>query len=410
MTREECRRSRILDKVLSGGMTLKEGSSVMNVSYRQAKRLKSAYEREREAGLVHGNRGKSPWNKVGKDVTEQVVTLSQEKYSKFNDRHFTEKLNRREGIALGREKVRLIRREAGIKPKHRRRPRKHWKRRERKPQRGAMMLWDGSHHAWFGPKHPKACLLASIDDATGMILGAHFEPAETSVGYLRLLAQVTGTHGVPASVYQDRHRALFRADDHWSTDEQIQGHQTPTQVGMVLQDLGIVAIPALSPQAKGRVERLFGTLQDRLVAELDFNGIHDIDTANAWLQEHYIAEYNKRFAIQPQCSQSLFQKLSVTQSKAILSFRYRRVVTNDNTISVKGLVIHIPPGPSRLGYAKAHVDVRQLLDGSWCVFYKNKLIATHESTPLRSPQRGKIKNKARGTHDWVWIYEEAAGD
>jgi len=139
-----------------------------------------------------------------------------------------------------------------------------------------MMQWDGSPHYWFGPDNPPRCLMAAVDDAASSILALLFVPVESSLAYLRLLDMVLRRHGVPLSVYQDRHRALVRADDYWSIEEQLLGRQYPTHGGRVLQELDIQPICALSPQAKGRIERLFGVLQDRLVAEMALHGITTI--------------------------------------------------------------------------------------------------------------------------------------
>lgn len=406
----EVRRSEILKEVLAGDKSLVEACDSLGVKYRQAKRIMARYKKGGQVALVHGNKGRKAYNRVSEETRKRVVSLSQEKYRDFNDRHFCECLNEREEITLGREKVRQIRRDAGIVAKHSRVASKHRKRRERKEHRGEMMIWDGSHHHWFGKGKERVCLLAAVEDATSMILASRFEPSETSVGYLRLLKQVLAKHGAPSSVYQDQHRALFRADEHWSLEEQQQGRQNPTQVGMVLEDLDIRAIRALSPQAKGRVERLFGTLQDRLVTELAHEGITDIDKANEWLSGFYIRNFNKHFGEQPEKSQSLFRRQPMNQLQDILAFRYQRTVANDNTISVNKLVIQIPPGPSRRGYAKAKVDVRQRLDGSWTVHYMATRIASHPPTTLRSPQMARTTRSAKGTTQYVWSYMEAADD
>ena len=136
-----------------------------------------------------------------------------------------------------------------------------------------MVLWDGSVHQWFGPEHLPYCLISAIDDATSRCLAARFFPFESSQAYLWVLRQMLREYGIPLSIYQDRHSALKRNDPHWSLEEQLRGRQDPTQVGWALEELGIEPIYALSPQAKGRIERLFGTLQDRLIAELQKAGI-----------------------------------------------------------------------------------------------------------------------------------------
>jgi hypothetical protein len=245
--------------------------------------------------------------------------------------------------------------------------------------------------------------MAAMDDADGELLWARFYPSETSVGYLEMLEGVARNHGLPAAVYGDRHSALWRNDDHWSLEEQLRGEQSPTQVGMALRDLGVESIPAGSPQAKGKIERLFGVLQDRLVAEMALAGIEELDAANAWLPE-YRATYNRRFAQRAARPGSLFRRPTGVDLETICAFRYEATVGNDNAVRLGGLVIDIPPGPGGRGYAKAKVEVRQLLDGSWRVFYRGRGIAEHEATEVRDPQRRRRGRKAKGASDWTYVY------
>src|SRR6266566_3994362 len=203
-------------------------------------------------------------------------------------------------LSLSVRQVRRVRRAGGVPAVRRRRPPKHRRRRDRKAQAGLMLLWDGSRHDWLEGRGPWLCLVAAIDDATGELLpGAHFVEQECAAGYLRVLRDVAATHGVPWSIYMDQPGALKRNDDHWTLAEELRGAQDPTQVGQALQALGIEAIFALSPQAKGRVERLWGTLQDRLVSELRLAGAATAAAANAVLAQ-YRPEHNRRFALPPQ--------------------------------------------------------------------------------------------------------------
>lgn len=211
----------------------------MGYSYRHLKRLKAEVKHEGVWALVHGNKGRAPWNKTPEEIRGQVVRLSEEKYAGFNDSHFCEMLSDRERIALSRETVRIIRRGEGIAPKRKRRvANKHRKRRERRAAEGAMMLWDGSPHRWFGPEEKPCCAMAAIDDASSKLLALSFVKWECSEGYFRILSEVVEQHGIPTSVYQDRHSALKRNDDNWSLAEQLAGKQEPTQVGAALEALG----------------------------------------------------------------------------------------------------------------------------------------------------------------------------
>jgi transposase InsO family protein len=338
---------------------------------------------------------------------ETIIRLSQEPYADFNDTHFTEKLNEVEKIKVSRETVRRLRRANGIKPKRKRRPKKHYKRRPRKAQEGMMVLWDGSPHRWFGDDQEPCCMMAAIDDATGKVLGAFFIEYEGSFAYLKLLEAIVIKHGIPISVYQDQHSALRRNDSNWSLEEQLAGEQEPTQVGLALASLGIKPIFALTPQAKGRVERLFGILQDRLIADMGLWEIKTFKEANAFLRDVFIADYNNRFAVEPQQIQKAWRKTSrALDLPRAISFRYSAIVASDNCVRLGGQTIDIPEGPSRRGYAKARVQVHQLLDGSWRVYHKNKLIAETEPTPLKEPIRSKARKRstAKGVSKENWVY------
>ena len=408
VSQEDFRRGRLLELVKRGESTLEEVTPCLGVCYRQAKRLKASYLGEGVPGLAHGNRGRAASNRITEEVREKVLRLSEEKYSKFNDSHFTEKLNEQEGLKISRETVRSIRRGASIKPKRRRRAKRHYKRRERKPCRGIMMQWDGSPHRWLGDGHRPCCLMAAVDDADKRLLAARFEPVESSAGYLRLLKQVVETHGIPTSVYQDGHSCLYRNDEHWSLEEQLVGKQKPTQVGQALESLGIEPIRAHSPQAKGRIERTFQTLQDRFIAEMSLFKFQTLEEANLWLQQEGIQLYNDRFVEAPQKRNNAFREVGRRDLDRDICFRYEAIVGNDNAIRMAGLVIDIPPGPARKGYAKAKVKALQLLDGSWRIYYKDELIATHDQTPLRSPIPARTKRKTKGTQEWNWVYMASA--
>ena len=406
VTQRQLHKWRIMGLVEVGKITLKEASEKIGVSYRQAKRLWRAVKERGAKGLIHGNVGRPPPNRISDQLKQRVLEISRQHYEKLNDVHFTEMLAEREGVELSRETVRGWRREAGIGPKRSRRAQKHRKRRERMAQEGAMVLWDGSPHPWFGPKHPPCCLMAAMDDGTGKLLVARFFPFEGSSGYLWLLKALVKRYGIPLVLYHDRHGALHRNDSNWTLQEQLAGRQDPTQVGLALEGLGIRSIAALSPQAKGRIERLFGTLQDRLGAELGLEGIKDLEAANRFLKT-FLPRFNRRFAVPPRDSEQAWRKVSPgLDLDRIISFRYRSVVGNDNSVRIGGLIIDLPPGPQGRSYAKAEVEVRQLLDGSWRVYYRDLLIARHSSTELRDPVRALKHNRriqAASSEQWVYL-------
>jgi len=410
ITAKQLQRHAQLRLVLDGTITLAQASVAMNVSYRHAKRLKKAFSSGGTRALLHGNRGRSPANKIDEQMRGKIISLSEEVYSDLNDTHFAEMLWEREGIEVSRQSVRAIRRAEGIRPKRRRRLRKHHGRRPRKLAEGVMMLWDGSPHRWFGKERAPCCLMAAMDDATGKVLALSFTEYECSAGYFELLRDVVRDYGIPGCVYQDRHSALKRNDDFWSIEEQLAGRQDPTQVGAALEALGIEQIYAQTPQAKGRVEKLFETLQDRLAAMLALEAITDISSANRYLQESFLGYFNAKFAVGPEQTKSAWRKAPREMDLArILAFRYEASVANDNAIRLGGIIIDVPPGPAKRSYAGIRAEVRQLLDGSWRVYHQDKLIATAPASDLIEPIRAKHRRKGvRAAVDAQWIYSASA--
>jgi len=410
MSQKQLQRFRVVGLVESGRITLEEAAVKIGVSYRQAKRIWKRVREKGAQGLLHGNAGRSPQHRISDSLRKCIVELSCQKYAAFNDRHFGEQLLEQEGMALGRETVRKIRREAGILPKRKRRATRHRKRRERKAQEGWMVLWDGSPHRWFGPDSPPCCLMAAIDDATGAILAARFFLFEGTEGYFWLLRQIVTRYGIPVSIYQDRHGSLKRNDDHWTLEEELAGRQEPTQVGQALRALGIQPIFALSPQAKGRIERLFGTLQDRLGAELDLAKATTPQEGNALLPA-FLRRFNHRFAIAARQSEKAWRPVpKMLDVDRAISFHYPTKVGLDNTVRVGELLLDIPPGPLGRSYAKARVEVRQLLNGSWKVYYQDRLIAKHPSTALREPIRALPRNRSHAPEvkSYNWVYQASA--
>ncbi len=407
LSQKQMQRFQVMSLVEAGKITLEEAAAKIGRSYRQTKRIWKRVREEGVQGVIHGNSGKPSNHRTPEELRQKVLELSQGRYGEFNDTHFTEMLTERERIGLSRETVRKIRRQAGMGPKRKRRPLRHRKRRERKAQEGWMVLWDGSPHPWFGSDHPPCCLMAAIDDATGTILAARFFPFEGTEGYLWLLRQIVTRYGIPISIYQDRHGALKRNDDHWTLEEELAGRQEPTQVGQALRNLGIQPIFALSPQAKGRIERLFGTLQDRLGAELALAQITTLQQGNDFLPA-FIKRFNHRFAITPRQSAKAWRPVpkNLDVDRAI-SFHYPTKVGLDNTVRLGNLLLDIPPGPLGRSYAKARVEVRQLLNGSWKVYYQNRLIAKHPSTtiqePLRALRRIRFQTPEIHPHNWVFL-------
>lgn len=391
MSRRDWKRVDALERIGAGRFTGREAAEVLGLSTRQVRRLRRAVERGGAAGVLHGNRGREPSNRMSEELRGQIVELRCKKYDRFNDQHFTEKLCEVEGLQISRASVQRLLRGAGIGPPRRRRAPKHRRRRDRKAQAGLMILWDGSRHEWLEERGPMLCLMGAIDDASGELLpGAHFVEQECAAGYLRVLKAIAEQKGLPWSVYMDRHGSLKRNDDHWTLEEELRGVQDPTQVGRALQALEIEVIYALSPQAKGRVERLWGTLQDRLVSELRLAGARTVEEAKAVL-EAFRPDHNRRFAISPADATPAWRTVRRgTDLGRVCSFHYEATVLNDNTVRLAGMLIDIPPGPRKRSYAGVHIELRQFLDGNWRVYLGDKVIATaaaHVPGELRALRR-----------------------
>lgn len=397
VSQKELHRMHVVRLTMEGRETVGRGARLLGISARQMKRLRRKMKARGVQGLLNGNRGKAPWNKTVSEKIEQVLKLARGRYQGLNDTHLTEKLKEKEKIVVSRATARTILRQAGIAAVRKRGVKRHYKRRERRAQEGALLLWDGSPHHWFGQEQGEWSLMAVIDDATGALLHGVFALQEDAQSYLICLRQILLEKGIPLALYMDRHGIFRRNDDHWSLQEQLAGEQAPTQVGQALRELGIEAIFALSPQAKGRVERLFNTLQDRLVQELRLAGIASPQQATSFVNGPFKADFNARFAKPARQSQAAWRPLPKgLDIDRICSFRYEATVGNDNAVRLAGIILDIPPGPRHRGYAKARVEVRQLLDGRWRVYSKDQLLL--ETTPpiVPAPLR-TLKRKQRRT-------------
>ncbi len=392
LTPREAQRLHVLTLLESGKVTSKQAAEALGITPRQLGRLRVKLRAGGPTALVHGNRGRPPTNAVPGATRDQVLALAQGPYAGLNDTHLTEKLTREEGLAVSRTTVRRLLRRAGLRSPRRRRPPRHRSRRPRRPQAGLLCQLDGSPFAWFEARGPFCILQGAIDDATGAVLAACFREEEDAAGYFWLLCEIARTVGLPAAVSTDQHSIFVRNDDHWTLAEQLAGAQEPTQVGRACQALGIEQIVAKSPEAKGRIERLWGTLQDRLVAELRLAGISTLEAGNAFLATTFLPAFNAQFAVPPALAASGYRPVPRgVDLDRTCAFHYARTVAADNTIQVFGQVLQLQPGPRRRSYAKAPAEVVQCLDGSWRVYVHDQLVAT---TPA-PPDPGQLRARKR---------------
>jgi transposase len=385
LNQEEQKRLCVLNQVIEGKLVARKAAELLQRSVRQIRRWIAGYRRRGAVALIHGNRGRPPVNRVPKSTLNRVVKLARGPYSGFNQQHFTEMLAEREGIHLSRSSVRRILGKSGIVSPRRRRPAKHRSRRERYPQEGMLVQIDGSPHRWFGSKGPEGTLLAAIDDATGKVLGAVFRQHEDAQGYFLLIRMIVEKYGCPLAVYRDRHGIFQRGKNRNRTiAEELEDQPNYTQFGRLLKELGIESIPSHSPQAKGRIERLFGTFQDRLVNELRLAGIGELRPANAMLSG-FLPRYNRRFAVPPQQNGAMYrQPPPGIDLNTMFAFKYLRTVGMDNTLRFRQHRIQIEPDRHRISYARARVEVHERMDGSLAVYYRGRCLATTDA-PAEAP-------------------------
>jgi transposase len=393
----EQKRILVLNRLLVGQLTAAEAAQVLDLSERQVRRLLAAYRKEGAAALAHGNRGRKPVHSLSQEVHTQVLSLATTKYQGCNYQHLRDLLAEREGIQLSRASVRRILLAAGIGSPRIHRRRQHRRRRARSAQEGMLVQIDGSHHAWLEERGPQLTLIAAIDDATGKLAAAVFRAEEDAAGYFLLVQQMVGQHGLPLALYHDRHgifKQTGKATEADRLEEQLAGKQDPTQFGRLLEDLEITSIAAQSPQAKGRVERLFGTLQERLVVELRLAGASTLEQANQVVVS-YLPRFNTQFAVVPAQEGSAYRPLPASlKAEELFCFKYQRVVAADNTISFAKQRLQLLPDAQRRSYAKARVVVHEHLDGHLSVHCAGRCLLT-TTAPLEAPKL-RARQGARG--------------
>lgn len=410
MTAAEWKKGDLLKRHQEGALRTMEVAAALRLSSRQVRRLAAKYEAEGQKSLVHGNAGRQPGNRLPDEKREQVLALLRGRYAGFNDTHFVEAIAEREGVSVSRATLQRIARDAGISAAKPRRSRKYRKRREREAQAGALLLWDGSRHDWLEGRGPVLCLMGAIDDATGELMpGAHFAEQETAAGYLRVLAAVVAQKGIPLRLYMDRHGSLKRNDSHTSLAEELEGEQRPTQVGVALGEFGVESIYALSPQAKGRIERLWATLQDRLVSELRLAGASTIESANEVLGKQ-LPRHNARFGKVARDATTAWRRVPPGMKvEEVCAFRYEASVGNDNVVTVGRVSLQIPRPVGDRSYAKARVEVLQLMSGEWRVKYGGRCIASqmmNVATVEVKPRKARRMNKVgRAFREQVMLLE-----
>lgn len=369
LTTAEQRRLIILNHLEAGALVNAEAARLLGLSVRQLQRVKAAYADLGAAALSHGNRGRRPAHALDPELARKVVELATTTYAGFNRQHLTELLVEEHGLVISRPSVHRILTAAGVPAPRKRRPPRHRRRRDRYPKAGMLLQVDSSRHDWLEGRGPYLSLVGAIDDATGEVLSARFREQEDAQGYFEVMREVVRRRGIPLALYADRHSIFVVTKDiELTLEEELAGRRHATQFGRLLEELGVNLILARSPQAKGRVERLWGTFQDRLVSELRVAKAGTVGEANQVL-ERWLPRHNRRFMVAAQDPEPAWLPWPKNRRfDEFFCFKYRRVVGNDNTVRFGSQLIDIPPSRDHNSHAHERVEVHERFDGTLCIF------------------------------------------
>ena len=384
MTNAEMKKVLVVEKILDGHMTNMEGAAYLGITPRQIIRLKNKYTKGGAAGIAHQNRGRKPVHALEENLKERVAQLYTSKYHGSNSCHFAELLEEHEAIKLSSPSVRRILLEHGMKQSKQRRRSKAHQPRKRKPQAGMLWQIDATPYTWLEDRAPAFALHAAIDDATGTVVGAIFRKTECREGYSFVMQQGIAKYGVPLGLYSDRHTIFRSPNEKLSLEQELAGETKPlSNFGKAMSELHIEHIKAVTPQAKGRVERLWVTLQDRLVIELRLLGVNTMEEANKALPR-LIQKHNRQFAIKAAEADSAYVKLDPSVDlRYVFTIREYRQLGTGNTLSFGGKLYTLAKPTSFQLNAKMTVEVRETLDGD--------LIIWHQGQPLELKETEKVQ-------------------
>ena len=408
MSRKERARLTIMVGVTDGELTLVQAAELMGVSYRQGKRIWQRYQADGDAGLVHRLRGQPSARRKPAALREQALALyAQERYADFGPTLMAEQLAKAQ-LVVDHETLRRWRMASGQHPV-RRRQQAHRQWRERKPSFGAMVQLDGSHHDWFEGRGPKCVLMVMVDDATNRMRARFFEEETTHASYDVLEGWIR-KHGLPTSLYVDRD-SIYRCEGEPSIAQQLAGQQPQTQFGRAMEQLGVELILANSPQAKGRVERMNGTLQDRLVKELRLAGISDKESANRFLEEKYLRAFHRQFGREAASPLDVHREVPRNLDE-VLSWEEERVVQCDWTVACGGQRYQLDRQHEALSLVRRKVVVRRLRNGRVQLVHRGKQLkwrslpagAVRRAVPVKAKPTKALKTKAEkvppANHPW----------
>jgi transposase len=415
MSRKERKRLEAFSRVKMGGMTLVEASELLGLSYRQAKRAWSRYLGEGDAGLVHRLRGRPPNRRSPEETKQQALALYRQEYADYGPTLAAECLEKEDGVKVSVTTLRRWLLQAGLL-EHRRKRRRHRRRRTRREHLGELVQMDGSWHDWFEGRRGWATLMVMIDDATGMVTARFYEKeswASSSDSFQRYARR----HGLPRGLYVDQH-SIYRPEGEPTDAELLDNCPPETQFGRAMRELDVELILARSPQAKGRVERMNGTLQDRLVKAMRRAKISDLEAANRFLDETFLAEFNARFAVAAAGAEDAHRPLSAaTDLSRIVSIQESRVVAKDWTLRWRNRVLQLPRETAEFIRSGQRVTVCEPLDGALRVFAGEREVSWSAilAPPLPKPAKrsgptgSSQGHKPAANHPWRGRRAAAAG-
>ena len=399
LKQKDLKRATLIEACIKGQCTVKQVATALGLSERRVKQIKKEVKENGVKSIQHGNRGRKPKNTISDETRKRLLELrSSYEYEISNFKHFQELLKERENIDISYSALYNILRNAGIKSPKRHRKTKLHHRRKRKECEGMMLQADGTPFDWFG-NGQKYSLHGFVDDATGKITGLYMCKNECLLGYLEVLRQTLENYGIPISLYPDKYSVFFppkKVNDHITIEEQLNGREKGiTQFGRIIEELGIEMFPASSPQAKGRIERLWETLQSRLTTEFRINNIKTIDEANTFLIT-YIEKYNSKFSIEASSKNNVFLKLPKRYNlDELLCVRFERTIDNAGVFSINNSKFQImdkslPPKTKVQIYISQKIGIR--------VKSNNKV---YDVQPLELISKDKIDNNSLDYHQWL---------
>lgn len=389
----DLKRLHVIHKVIEGVFTQGQAAEIVSLSERQIRRIVKRIQEEGDRGIQHRSRGRGSNHRLPKKLVDRVVELYRQKYKGFGPTFTSEKLFELEGIRVSKETVRTYLITAG-EWQEGKKSKTHRQWRPRKEHCGEMIQMDGSHHDWFEGRGPRCVLMAYIDDATSRVYGRFYE-YEGTIPAMDSFKRYVKKYGIPMSVYFDRH-TTYKSPSEPSIEDEINGTEPLSEFGRALRELDVNRIHAYSPQAKGRVERLFATLQDRLVKEMRLRGIDTIEGANKFLEESYWADFNKKFMVKAKHKEELHRALPKGLNlDKILCIRTERTVRNDNTITHNKKLYQL----KKVLPKKAKATVEERVDGSMLITYKEVRIRYKEiEVRPEKVQQEKRKTRRKATY------------